>query len=614
MSFAKTSIVIGGSTKELEAAVDRAMGKLSSMAAKVVGIFAGIATVKWGYELLKQSEASEIAFTQLLGSADLAKSTLKDIADFAASTPMDNPTLVKAYQTLLAFKFGAEDIPGILRTIGDTAAAMPGSMEENVQRLSVIMGQMRSKAKLSAGEMLQLTEAGVNAWEYLRQALKLDTVAEVVAMSERGAIDSATAVRAVLGGMEKDFAGIMEKRSKSVEGLISTIQDNAGRALNSVFKGATGGDFKKWLEEVGNGMNGLAAIGESVGEKIAAGFQVVKNIFDGVYAVASAIADVIVAAFGGPGLQSVGDFASAMKGIQTDFAMVKGIAMAFIEGIAVGFAMVGDAVNNYLVEPVKIGFGYVIQFVSRIMEATAQLLEGIGYISDTAAEMAKSVHEAAVKTNQFGEKLAASGKAGMNSGDVAAAAVDKFFRDLERKQAKASQVPAIRGTGDNPIQNAINTVAKSALDFGRKIVDMKSLLADNNAAMKAELKARQAKIDEERKQQADELAKRMKSPLEQFQDAMLELQQNPNLTQGERRFGIAEEFGKLASTLPQYQPNNALLAGSSEAQSTINAARFGSTKVEDVIRQAKDEAVATRRGVEELVRLLEKSKVIPAEI
>lgn len=610
MSFAKTSIVIGGSTKELEAAVDRAMGKLSSMASSVVGIFAGIATVKWGYELLKQSEASEIAFTKLLGSADVAKQTLKEIADFASKTPMDNPTLVKAYQTLLAFKFGAEDIPGILRTIGDAASAMPGNMSENVQRLSVIMGQMRSKTKASAQEILQLTEAGINANEYIRQALKLDTVGEVSSQMEKGLIDSATAVRAVLMGMERDFAGTMEQRSKTVEGLLSTISDNTGKALLAVFKGATGGEFKTWLDDIGNGLDGLATIGEDVGNRIAGGLQVVKNVFDGIHAVASAIGEVIRAAFDAIGIK---DFSGELSNVRTNFDLVKNIAHSFIQGFGIGLAFIGDAINNYVVGPLKVIGGLMAQFVSRILEATATLLDGLGYVSDTAKQMAKDLHATASTVNAFGEKLSGSGARDINSGFDATAATKGFFKKVEANSGRMSMGEFKSGLLKS-WESTLGITSNKLLDFGKKVSAMTSLLPDTTAAMRAELKARQAKIDEDRKKQAEDIAAKMKSPLEQFQDAMLAVQQNPNLSKGEKGFAIAEQFRNLASTLPQYQPNNALLAGSAEAQSTINAARFGSTKVEDVIRQAKDEAVATRRGVEEMVRLLERAKIIPAEI
>lgn len=606
MSTAKASIVIGGTTKELEAAVDRAIGKLTGLAATAAGIFAGAATLSWGYDLMKQADSAEIAFTKMLGSASAAKQTLKEIADFASKTPMDNPTLVKAYQSLLAFKFGAEDIPGILRVIGDTASAMPGEMAENVQKLSVIMGQMRSKAKLSAGEMLQLTEAGVNAWEYLRQGMNLGSVADVVALSEKGAIDSATAVRMVLQGMEKDFSGLMETRSKTIEGLVSTIQDNLGRGLTAVFKGATGGEFKTWVEDFGNSLNGMGESGEAVGQRIAQSLQVVKNAFDGIHAVGSATYDVLSQAFSSVGIT---DFGAQVGQLRTDFAAVKAVALDFMQAVATGFAYVGDAVSMYFISPIRAIVGVVQRALADILGGFAYLADKLGTFSDTMADVAVKLRGISADMHQLGFKNIKGAADDMSRGFTSPDAVGKFFDNVRNKPAASSASNFGASAGMAAGLAAANF---GLLDFSRKITDMTSLAHDAVDAFTKSLKEAAA----EQAKRSDKLMEDFKSPGEKFQESLAQLTQmleSGQIHKGAFDQAVAGEFRNMAAgSLPQYQPNSAIMAGSAEAQATINAARFGgSNRLEDIMKRVEDETKASRRANEKTVQQLERAKVIP---
>lgn len=607
-STVKASIVIGGSTKELDAAVDKAMGRLSGFAAKVAGLFAGVSAFNWGYDLLKQSEASEIAFTKLLGSADQAKETLAALADFAAKTPMDNASLRKAYQSLLSFKFAAEDIPGILRVIGDTASAMPGDMAENTNRLSIILGQMRSKAKLSAGEMLQLTEAGVNAWEYLRQALNLGSVAEVVAMSEKGAIDSATAVRAVLQGMEKDFNGLMEKRSQTVEGLISTIQDNVGRGLEGVFRGATGGDFKTWLSEFGEGLNGLGESGATVGERIAQAFQVVKNVFDGIHAVGSAIYDIMTVAFDAAGIT---DFGGQLSQLRTDFDLVKSIALGFVEAVATGFAYVGDAVSMYFISPIRAIVGVVQRALSDILGGFAYLADKLSTFSDTMGEVANKLRGISDSMEALGLENIRGAKADMGRGFTSPDAVAKFFDGVRNKPTAAGS------PGDDAafekMAEEFWKIVDSSIDFNKSVANMASLSAKAGDEMVKLAK----EAAEQRTKDAQKLMRDSRSPGEIFREELSDLSQmlaDGLISKDAFNQAAANSFKSLADGLPGYSPNSAVMAGSAEAQRTINEARYGANRVEDILRQVEDETKRTRIANEEIVRQLERSQVIPVGV
>ncbi len=200
-----------------------------------------------------QLEQSRIAFTTMLGSAEKAGAFLKELQGFAAETPFEFPELVEASRKMLALGFTAKDVVPTLRSVGDAAAGL-GLGSEGVNRIIIALGQMRAKSKVSAEEMMQLTEAGVPAWEILAQAMGKST-AEVMKLSEQGFIPASQAIDVLVAGMEAKFPNMMQKQSTTFLGLLSTLKDEARNALADL----TAAPFERLKESVAGVLNRLKA-------------------------------------------------------------------------------------------------------------------------------------------------------------------------------------------------------------------------------------------------------------------------------------------------------------------------------------------------------------------
>src|SRR5690606_25132716 len=111
----------------------------------------------------------------------------------------------------------------MITPIGDAVAAMGGGsqMFESVIRA---LGQIRAKGKLASQEMLQLTEQGIPAWEFLAEAIGV-TVPEAMEKVSKGAVSSTVAIDAVLRGMIRKFGGAMEAQSKTMLGQWEQLKD-----------------------------------------------------------------------------------------------------------------------------------------------------------------------------------------------------------------------------------------------------------------------------------------------------------------------------------------------------------------------------------------------------
>lgn len=195
-------------------------------------------------------DQASIGFKTMLGDAQKAKVFLSELEEFAARTPFEFPELIGAAQRLMSMGTAAGDVKHQLTAVGDAVAALGGSMQYQGQIIIRALGQMQAKGKVSAEEMLQLTEAGISAWQYLADSQE-KTVAEMMDTTRKSVVDSGTAINAILAGMEKDFGGMMEAQSKSLMGSFSTVKDYIAKTV--------AGMTRPLFDSLKTGMNQAAA-------------------------------------------------------------------------------------------------------------------------------------------------------------------------------------------------------------------------------------------------------------------------------------------------------------------------------------------------------------------
>lgn len=214
----------------------------------------GAASVKAAADM----EQTRKAFTTLLKNATLAKDFLAELETFAANTPFELPGLLQASKKMLAFGFTAQQVIPVLTAVGDSAAAL-GMGQDGIDRLTIAIGQMQAKGKVSAEEMLQLAEAGVPAWQMLADAMGT-SIPQAMKMAEKGTIDSATGIQAIISGMNSKFGGMMQEQSSTINGMLSNIQDSFGQTMVVVGDEITEGlDLKPALKEAQDDLSDFAA-------------------------------------------------------------------------------------------------------------------------------------------------------------------------------------------------------------------------------------------------------------------------------------------------------------------------------------------------------------------
>ncbi|WP_081651676.1 tape measure protein [Megasphaera massiliensis] len=231
---------IGANSSQLRSELRRTNAELKSSFGESLalsrGLAAGIAAVGASFLALsaKMVQAAggfqqvETAMTNMLGSAAEAQNLLGKLQDFAAKTPFEFDDVTRATQKFLAFGFTADQVIPTLRAVGDAAAGV-GLGKEGIDRITIALGQMAAKARVQSDEMLQLTEAGIPAWQML--ADKIGTsVPQAMDMVKDGAIDAQTGLQALVGGMQERFGGMMDAQSKQVMGSWSNMMDGISQS------------------------------------------------------------------------------------------------------------------------------------------------------------------------------------------------------------------------------------------------------------------------------------------------------------------------------------------------------------------------------------------------
>ncbi len=186
-------------------------------------------------------EQSRVAFETMLGSADKARKMLEDISDFAKTTPFELPGVIAASKQLLAFGLAQEDIIPTMRRLGDIAAGVGVP----VGQLSYVYGQVRLAGKLMAQDLMQFTNAGVPLLDYLSQTMG-KTAAQIKKDMDVGMGPSFQDVQKAIETMTNEggkFGGMMEKQSKTFDGVVSNIKDGFGQMLRSMMGITPAGDI-----------------------------------------------------------------------------------------------------------------------------------------------------------------------------------------------------------------------------------------------------------------------------------------------------------------------------------------------------------------------------------
>jgi len=198
-------------------------GAIKGVARQVFSLKGAIAGLGLGY-LAKEALSVAAGFERMQLSLDTitqgqGEEWFKRLNEWALKMPVNTEKAIESFTLLRAM--GLQPTIEQMTTLVDTTSALGGSadMMEGIARA---LGQIATKGKVSAEELMQLAERGLPAYEILRE--KLGLTAEQVANIGTAGVEAQTAIAALFEGMAERFGGQSKKMQETASGLWESIK------------------------------------------------------------------------------------------------------------------------------------------------------------------------------------------------------------------------------------------------------------------------------------------------------------------------------------------------------------------------------------------------------
>ena len=330
-----SSRLAGGLKKGLSVAAT-AIGAVS--AALGAGVAAG---VKYNATI----EQYQTSFEVMTGSAEKAVEVVDRLKKLGAETPFELPDLAETTQLLMNYGFTADEAIERMQMLGDISQGSADKM----QRVATAYGQMSSAGKVQLEDVKQMIEAGFNPLQEISES----TGESMQSLYERIS-DGTLAVDEITASMQRatseggKYFQSMEKQSQTINGLISTLKDNAQQLLGEVIQPLSEGFRTEVLPAAINAIDELTTAFQERGSQglIEAGGGIVTDIILGI---ARAAPNIITTS-----VQILGSIITSLKSNLPQIVSAGGeILLSLISGIVQYQFMLLDLTANLIYEIVS---------------------------------------------------------------------------------------------------------------------------------------------------------------------------------------------------------------------------------------------------------------------
>lgn len=398
--------------KKQKAGVSGVSDEMKKMKTLITGFIAAYGGKKLWDLLIGSNAEMEQHTTSLevmLGSASKASAMIEKMRDFAAKTPLTLENVISGGSLLMSYGADESNLIDTMTKLGDLASGNA----EKMDRITLAYGQMLAKGKVTGEELRQMAEAGVPLQAALAESIGVtgEEFSKMVSKGEVG-IDALNKAITELTTGDGKFAGMMEKQSQTMQGMLSTLQDNLSEFMRKMGEGAFGevksalqeasdllaeweedGTLDKWAQGVGVLLKNLIAF---LKQAISVGLDFKEAIIAGAVAlgtfkVAIGIGNVISAA-----VASIQHFTIATKaattaqatfnavGAANPYVFIASAVLAVVAGIATFAATTNNATQS--VEELT-------QAASKLSDEAQKSAEKLETLKDITSKYEESSHK-----------------------------------------------------------------------------------------------------------------------------------------------------------------------------------------------------------------------------
>lgn len=366
---------------------------------------AGVKAARWASQTAANAEQVDIAFNTMLGP-ERAKKMIADLVEFAKTTPFEMAGLNKATQQMLAYGFAADDVIPMLTDVGNATAAL-GAGQQGIDAITRALGQMHGKGVAASQEMMQLTEVGIPAWDYLAKALHTD-VAGAMEMVTKKAVSADVAIAAIRAGMQGDFGGLMIKQSRTLTGVLSNLADAATATIMKMYQ--TDG-YKKMTDALSKLADPIQKLVESLMPLFERGMEALAgmatNAANAINQMSASDIQTIAKSIGmlagtGPALlvigksmetagKMLGAFSKASNVVANGLSVIKGIVpgtLSTVAGLSTGFKSFFGAIATTVQDKLETAILYAWEFRDSLLKAfSSSIASRLGGVGNAIADV-----------------------------------------------------------------------------------------------------------------------------------------------------------------------------------------------------------------------------------
>jgi hypothetical protein len=183
-----------------------------------------------------QTEKTAVAFETFLGSAEEAKRVMKEVRDFAATTPFELPEVTEAAKQLLATKTPADQLIPTIKMLGEIAAGA----DKPLSQLLFVYTQIKNQGRALGQDINQLLNAGLSMEDIAKALGKSAKELGQIKGSSEGLQLSFEEVDKVLRSVTSEggrFFGLMDKLGATTAVKLSNLNDAFTKIYNSIYQG-----------------------------------------------------------------------------------------------------------------------------------------------------------------------------------------------------------------------------------------------------------------------------------------------------------------------------------------------------------------------------------------
>jgi hypothetical protein len=385
--------------------IDHATNLLRGMLGVIGSVGGGIKDVlSFGIEKLMFKETMVASFEMMSKSRTKGLEDFRQAVDFARVTPFETEQVVDAIQQLRGAGFSRTEAPIVFQGIGDIAAAS-GFNPMVMGAITTQLAQVKSLGKLTFADLKVITgwtgRAGVGIEEVYGAIAQNMGVAksQVSGMVSGGLVPANTAIVSLLDAIKKvgggELGGMMQRQSKTLKGLFSTLTSAAGDFFLTMDEDTDNlpgfATFKGFIENLIK----LFDVGGATGKRMQG---VIGKVFDGAM---QGLFGIVSGPDGMKSLESIservlvvletvdwkGFFTSIREGmewirdvdwrsgLETAGTIITGLGYAwdFVRGIAIVVWDVFQGIGTWI----GTGFGYVFTVIEKLTNTVLANIERI---------------------------------------------------------------------------------------------------------------------------------------------------------------------------------------------------------------------------------------------